>query len=185
MTTRATMCVVLAVLWLTACVTASTEPDPTRPAEAAEVTPESEPSGSADVSTTVPEPEDHVARSAFTSRVVDREPQDRLTTLGNHATRIYYFTEIRNLEGKTVIHRWEYGDQSMGDIAFDIMGPRWRVYSVKSLDPSWLGQWTVKVVDVDGTVLSKDQFNYTAAEIDSSATASEDEPVPPAAPSAE
>ena len=143
--------------------------------------PESEQGGSVDVSTTVPNPEGHVTRSAFTRGVVDREPQDRITTLANEATRIYYFTEIRNMEGKTVIHRWEYGGQPMGEVAFDIKGPRWRVHSVKSLDPSWLGKWTVKIVDVDGIVLGEDQFTYKAVESDASATAPK--PVSPAAPS--
>ncbi len=179
MTARAMTGTLLAALWLIACATAQTEPDPTRPAEATQMAPESEQGGSVDVSTTVPNPEGHVTRSAFTRSVVDREPQDRITTLANEATRIYYFTEIHNMEG----HRWEYGGQPMGEVAFDIKGPRWRVHSIKSLDPSWLGEWTVKIVDVDGTVLGEDQFTYKAAESDASATAAEPEPVPPAAPS--
>ena len=183
MTIRAMTCVA-AVLWMTACATASIDSDPAGPVEkAAEVPAESGSTASEVVP--APAPSEHVARSAFTSGVTDREPQDNLTTLANDATRVYYFTEIRDMEGKTVIHRWEYGDQSMGDVAFDVRGPRWRVHSIKTLDPSWIGQWAVTVVGEDGTVLGRDQFNYTAAEVDTSATASEDEPVPPAAPSAE
>jgi hypothetical protein len=117
----------------------------------------------------------HVARSVFTSGVVDREPTDSINRLGNDARRIVYFTEIRGMQGKTVIHRWEYDGQVKGEVAFDVGADRWRVHSSKQLDPSWLGVWTVTVVDVDGNTLSEEKFTYVAAEAD---------PMQPAAPAA-
>jgi hypothetical protein len=42
-------------------------------------------------------------------------------------------------------------------------GPRWRVYSSKELDSSWLGEWTVSVIDAYDRVLRKDAFQYTRA----------------------
>ena len=120
----------------------------------------------------------HVERSTFTSGVVEREPQDEVRSLSNDQDSIAFFTELKGLEGKTVIHRWEYDGQTMGEVAFDVAGPRWRVHSTKQLDPSWTGQWTVKVLDVDGHLLSEDQFEYNAA-IASKAAAPA---APPAAP---
>jgi hypothetical protein len=108
----------------------------------------------------------HVARSIFTTGVVDREPTDSISRLGNDSRRIVYFTEIRGMKGKTVIHRWKYGDQVKGEVAFDVGADRWRVHSSKQLDPSWLGVWTVIVVDVDGNTLSEETFTYVAAEAD-------------------
>ncbi len=103
-----------------------------------------------------------VARAQFTSSVVDREPQDAIEMLSNDSTEVTYFTELRDMQGQTVIHRWEYDGQSW-DVAFDVGGPRWRVYSTKSLDPSWTGAWTVKVVDMEGNVLSEKKIEYTSA----------------------
>jgi hypothetical protein len=117
----------------------------------------------------------HVARSVFTSGVVDREPTDSISRLGNDVRRIVYFTEIRGMQGKTVIHRWTYDGQVKGEVAFDVGADRWRVHSSKQLDPSWLGVWTVTVIDVDGSTLSEETFTYVAAEAD---------PVQPAAPAA-
>ncbi len=41
-------------------------------------------------------------------------------------------------------------------------GSRWRVYSTKNLEPSWLGQWTVRVEDADGRELHRAGFSYVS-----------------------
>lgn len=111
---------------------------------------------------TAPEtPSGSVSRSVLTSGISDREPIDRITGLSNNVTRIYYFTELSDLEGETVVHRWEYDGQVMAEVAFDIGAARWRVSSSKNLDPTWLGEWTVSVVDSQGTSLHVDHFLYT------------------------
>ncbi len=104
-----------------------------------------------------------VARAAITSAVVDREPVDNLLTLSNEFDRVYFFTDLRHLEGHRVSHRWYYRDRLMSEVQFEIRGPRWRVWSSKSLDPSWVGEWRVAVVDQDGTILATRQFVYTSA----------------------
>ena len=102
-----------------------------------------------------------VSRSVLTSGISDREPIDRVTGLTNNVTRIYYFTELIDLEGETVAHRWEYNGQVMAEVAFDVGAARWRVSSSKNLDPIWLGEWTVSVVDSQGNSLHVDHFLYT------------------------
>lgn len=118
-----------------------------------------------------------IARRGFTTRVVEREPVDALRAIGDDASQVAYFTELRNLQGQTVIHRWEYDGQVMGEVAFEVGGPRWRVHSTKQLDPSWTGDWTVKVVDLDGKVLSQENIEFGTAV----AKAEESPAAPPAA----
>ena len=103
------------------------------------------------------------SRAAFTSAVVEREPADSILSLGNNETNIYFYTDLRDLEGHSVVHRWEYNGRPMGEVRFDVKGPRWRVWSSKSLNPDWLGQWRVTVVDDTGAVLVQRDFNYTRA----------------------
>ena len=119
-----------------------------------------------------------VTRAAFTTSVVDREPENELRVLEVGAPSVAYFTELKDMDGQTVIHRWEYEGEIMGEVAFDVEGPRWRVHSTKQLDPSWTGQWVVKVMDVDGNVLSEDslQVGTTLAKTEEVPAA------PPAAP---
>lgn len=105
-----------------------------------------------------------VARSAFTTGVDNREPIDNINTLENNQTKIYYFTELRNMQGQTVKHRWEYKGKVMAEVPFQINGSRWRTYSSKKLDPSWSGEWKVSVVDEAGNTLSVNTFTYTKTE---------------------
>lgn len=108
-------------------------------------------------------PQGQLARSTFTTGVVDREPQDSIEMASNDVDKIYYFNEILGATGDTITHRWTYGDQVMAEVSFEIGGPRWRVYSSKQLLPSWVGEWTVAVIDSAGRTLSEDSFVYTEA----------------------
>lgn len=105
-----------------------------------------------------------VARSAFTTAIVDREPVDNLVRVPNTVTRLYYFTDLRDLEGQIVTHRWEYQGQVMAEVKFRVAGPRWRVYSSKNLLPEWSGKWTVMVLDESGWPVQADMFEYLPAE---------------------
>ena len=117
-------------------------------------------------------PTGKVARSAFTSEIADREPVDQITALENDVTSIYFFSELIGLEGQTVVHRWEHNGEMLAEVPFEVGGPRWRVYSSKKLDPLWLGEWSVRVVDGAGNELSLDRFTYSKAEAAPSAPAS-------------
>ena len=48
----------------------------------------------------------------------------------------------------------------MARVPFVVYGPRWRVYSTKTLEPSWTGEWTVRVEDESGRVLHTESFSY-------------------------
>ncbi len=113
---------------------------------------------------TTPEPAvstGSVARATFTTDVLAREPQDSVTTLSNDHPRVFYFSEIHGMTDRTVTHRWEYNDVLMAEVSHAIGGPRWRVFSTKSLDPSWLDDWSVTLVDDSGAVMRRDSFTYT------------------------
>ena len=109
-------------------------------------------------------PAARVARATFTTGVIDREPQDSIRSISNDNVEIFFFSEIRDGSGATIIHRWEWNGQMMAEVPFEVGGPRWRIFSSKTLDPSWLGEWTVLLVDAAGQVLSRESFRYTEAE---------------------
>ena len=105
-----------------------------------------------------------VARAVFTSKIVDREPSDDITSLSNDEHRIYFFTDLHNMAGQIITHQWEYNGKVMAEVKFKVgEGPRWRVYSSKNLLPEWLGEWKVSVIDESGRTLTTDTFNYTKA----------------------
>ncbi|MCW9013406.1 MAG: DUF2914 domain-containing protein [Gammaproteobacteria bacterium] len=108
--------------------------------------------------------EDGVARAIFTTGIESKEPVDELGQLTTDHSRIYFFTEIRGMEGHTVVHRWEQGGEVRAEVSFAVAGNRWRVWSSKNLHSSWLGEWTVSVVDEGGNVLAQESFAYVPAE---------------------
>jgi hypothetical protein len=103
-------------------------------------------------------------RAAFTSGIADREPVNRILSLGNNEHTIYYFTDLRGLSGQTVTHRWQYEGTTVAEVQFQVRGPRWRVWSRKSLLPDQIGEWTVSVVNQAGDVIASNSFLYTQVE---------------------
>ncbi len=97
-----------------------------------------------------PVPDASVPRALFTTGIVDREPVDVLAQVTADTPEIYFFSELRGLDGRTVIHRWEYEGRVMAEVPFEVGGPRWRVYSMKTLSAELVGKWTVVVLDESG-----------------------------------
>ena len=107
-------------------------------------------------------PMGRVTRASFTSEIVAREPQDSITSLSNENVQILFFTELHGTQGQTIFHVWEREGTEMARVAFEVGGPRWRVYSTKNLVPSWLGQWIVRVEDGNGRELDRAGFSYVS-----------------------
>lgn len=101
-----------------------------------------------------------VTRAQLTHDMKDLEPVDTVSTLAHDQTRIVYFTEIHDMAGQTVKHRWEYNGQIILEVPINVATSRWRAYSSKTLLPSWTGDWKVSVVDAAGGTLSVNTFTY-------------------------
>jgi hypothetical protein len=101
-----------------------------------------------------------VTRAQFTRDIRDLEPVDTVSTLTNDVTRVVYFTEIHDMAGETVLHRWEYNGKIIMEVRIRVGTARWRAYSTKTLDPAWTGDWKVSVVDAAGGTLSVNTFSY-------------------------
>ncbi len=134
--------------------------------EEAAPAPEPDAAGSmlAPVSVLAPTPE-IVVRAVLTTAVREHEPVDEIGRLSNDTDELFFFTEIRDGEGRILTHRWEHSGNVIAEVPLPIRGPRWRTYSSKKLDPGWLGSWTVSVVDEAGRVLRSATFAYVKAEV--------------------
>jgi hypothetical protein len=110
-----------------------------------------------------PAPTGTIARSAFTTEIENREPVNTVTKLDTDEHKIYYFTELKGMEGQQVTHRWEHNGKVMAEVPFQVGGPRWRVYSSKQLENDWTGEWKVSVVDGNGSTLGVNTFTYVKA----------------------
>jgi hypothetical protein len=110
----------------------------------------------------IPDPDWKVARAQFTTGISDREPVDEVILTGPPVTEMYFFTDLRHLEGRTVSHRWEYEGQLIQVKPFVVEGPRWRVFSKKEILPEQVGEWSVTVLDESGWPLHTELFHYEA-----------------------
>ena len=94
-----------------------------------------------------------VARALVTTAVQDREPVDRVLILENDTSRVYFFSDLRQMQGEQITHTWEHEGKVVMRKSFDVKGPRWRVYSIKDLQSSMVGHWTVLISNRDGCPL--------------------------------
>jgi len=101
-----------------------------------------------------------VERALFTTAIENREPGDVVVRVEGTPHDVYFFTELRQLSGHTVTHRWEYGGEVVAEVPFEVGGPRWRVFSKKQLLADQAGKWSVVVVDESGWVLHAEMFEY-------------------------
>lgn len=113
--------------------------------------------------TVVPDPQWRVARAQFTSAIENREPVDQVVLISPPVAELYFFTDLRHLQGRTVTHRWKYEGQLQSVVPFAVQGPRWRVFSKVELEPQQLGEWSVTVVDETGWPLHTEIFQYVPA----------------------
>ncbi len=106
----------------------------------------------------------NIARAMFTTQIDDREPVDRVLILENKIPELYFFSDLRHLQGQTVKHRWEYEGRVIKEKVFRVKGPRWRIYSLNKLDKSMLGRWTVVITDKDDCPLKAVIFQYVKSD---------------------
>lgn len=111
--------------------------------------------------TTSPAVAGEVSRAMFTLDVQDREPVLSVDSINSGAyNSISFFTELNEMTGHNVTHQWTYNDEVMFEKTFEVKGPRWRVWTSKTLIPDWTGAWTVNVLDEDRSVLHTRTLEY-------------------------
>jgi hypothetical protein len=105
-------------------------------------------------------PHENISQAVFAKTVENREPVDIIKDASDSLGKIYFFTNIRNLTGETITHRWIYKNNVMAEVSFEVRGPRWRVWSSKNLWHTWVGEWTVEVLNQQSEVLLTKRFEF-------------------------
>ena len=102
-----------------------------------------------------------VSRAIFTVGIDNHEPVSDVSSINSESfTSISFFTELNELDGHNITHQWTFNDKIMFEKTFEVKSPRWRVWTSKTLIPSWTGIWTVNVLDEDRSLLSSSSFEY-------------------------
>lgn len=104
-----------------------------------------------------------ITRAVLTSKVVNREPIDQLAksvAAPEKPKPLFYFTEIVDMKGATLTHRWRHEGKVVADMKFRIDSDRYRVYSNKLMRPNSKGNWQIEVLDQHGHTLQTAHFTY-------------------------
>ena len=77
-------------------------------------------------------------------------------------TTLYYFTDVRGMAGKTVLHRWLYRGKVISEVSMQV-GAGWlaALHSSVTVAPNMTGHWDVLVCDASGKALEQESFEVT------------------------
>lgn len=104
----------------------------------------------------------HILRAQLAQGVSDKEPYGQVNlpviVTAEKAEGLFYFTEIMNMKGFTVLHEWLFQDEPVYQRNFIIRGDRWRISTSKLFDNSYIGPWQVRTVTQQGDILHKIDF---------------------------
>jgi general secretion pathway protein A len=105
---------------------------------------------------------DKVARVQLAARMQGLEPGppiDLPVRLSQGQARtIYFFTQLRGLNGRSVLHRWEWNNRMMKERQLHPASELWRAYTAMSIGGEMRGSWRVSAVDATDKVLAERRF---------------------------
>ena len=99
--------------------------------------------------------DDGIVKAQLTHRL-DRNkyPVDELGRVvsmkGESLIRVYLFTQLENLSGKTMYHSWYRNGDRMAKVRIPVIKAKYHASSSKFIDRFMLGDWQVKITDDDG-----------------------------------
>lgn len=91
--------------------------------------------------------------------IEERMPVGAAKAFPADVNEVYLWSRIVGVQDSTFIrHVWYYKGNEMADVRLDIRGAAWRVWSRKTILPSWTGDWEVKIFGADGAELTALKF---------------------------
>jgi len=100
------------------------------------------------------------ARAIFTTEIQNKEPVNDLNSVAVTSRTVSFFTELVNLNGKIVTHRWSVSGNVVYTKDFTIGANRWRVWSTKTITPYANGMVVVQIL-VNGQAISQETLRVT------------------------
>jgi hypothetical protein len=105
----------------------------------------------------------HVIRALLTYKVIDNEPASEivlpLKISKKESTWIYFFVELTGMKDKTVYHEWLLDGELISRKKVNITGEKWRTASRQSFHYTSENNWTVRLVEESGEVVTEKHFN--------------------------
>ncbi len=104
-----------------------------------------------------------ISRAVLARALNNKEPAGRISTPivadRNKAVGVFFFTEINNMKGEVLFHRWFRNEKPVFKRKITILGNRWRATTSKMITYSGKGHWVVRLTDADGNIFSEIHFD--------------------------
>jgi len=100
------------------------------------------------------------ARAIFTTEIQNKEPVNDLNSVAVTSRTVSFFTELVNLDGKVVTHRWSVHGDVVYTKDFRVGANRWRVWTTKTITP-YVDNVVVVQILVDGQAISQETLRVT------------------------
>lgn len=104
-----------------------------------------------------------VSLAQFTTQISRRLPGNQVSVLSDPNQAVSFFTELVDMQGRTVTHRWRYGGVVVYEASSTINGFKWRFWSTQILPADKAGIWSVEVVDESDRILQSQRLEYRPA----------------------
>ena len=92
--------------------------------------------------------------------MIDHEPVDslgdRIVAWPDSPRPVFLFTDLQNFAGQTIRHRWLWRGELQSDVGFEVGSDwRWRVFSLRKIEPDQIGDWEVSIETDTGIVIGR------------------------------
>lgn len=95
----------------------------------------------------------------FGTAIENREIVNPDSSFSADVGQVYCFTRITGAETETsVTHIWYLDGVEMATVDLTVRGPNWRTWSNKTIFSDWTGEWSVDVLDAEGSLLMSKSF---------------------------
>lgn len=101
-----------------------------------------------------------VTRAIFTTKFKNNKPVNEVLILENNNKNLYFFSVVKNMQGKVISHRWEHHGKKVFEQKFKVSAKSEKLISKYKLDPAKTGEWMVIITDGQGWPIKATMFKY-------------------------
>lgn len=100
-----------------------------------------------------------LTRAEFARDVTGREPEGVAEKFPPNVGKVIFFNQISGVTTATEVkHVWIFDNRVEMEVRLPVETDRWRMWSVKKIDPAQQGLWHVEVLDPAGNVIKSTTF---------------------------
>lgn len=103
-----------------------------------------------------------IRRVQLTTKIVDSEPVGEVSSPIKAGEKtpvpLYFFAELADMKGQTVFHEWLLDDKLVSKKTVNVSDNNWRTSSRQMVAFTTNSNWTVRLVNTAGQVLTEKKF---------------------------